>query len=188
MDIDFYTIAKFLHVMAALAWAGGGFTMLAQTVLSIREKGEMATIRTAAGSVSRGRYWFRPAVFATFIFGAVTTTLGGLWGEAWIILALCGYVATMITGVVFFERKGAEMGKLMMEGREAEALPIGRLILRVNKFDYTVMGLIIADMVIKPAWSDYLTLGTGAAILLAAAVVFLLAPQRRPGGDAAQPA
>jgi hypothetical protein len=188
MDIDFYPIAKLLHVMSALAWAGGGFTMLAQTVLSIREKGEMATIRAAAGSVSLGKYWFRPAVLATFIFGAVTTTLGGLWSESWIILALAGYFATLVTGMVFFERRGAEMGRLMAAGREADALAVGRLILRVQKFDYTVMGLIIADMVIKPTWSDYATLGTGAAVLLLAAAFFLFAPQRPAGGDAPLPA
>jgi uncharacterized membrane protein len=34
--MDFYTVFKLLHVLCALAWVGGGLTLLAASILASR--------------------------------------------------------------------------------------------------------------------------------------------------------
>jgi hypothetical protein len=178
--MDVYTIFKFLHVMAALAWVGGGMTLLVSSILAVRDHGELAAIRAGGTTAALGKRWFMPASLLTLVFGAVTTTLGGFWGELWVIVGLAGAATTFLTGLLFVERLGRRMGALMAEGRESEAVATGRTLLRVGKFDYTVMFLIVADMVLKPDWSDYATLTTMALVLAAGAFAFLVLPAREP--------
>ena len=153
-------------------------TMLASTLFSVRDRGELGAMRAALSTASLGKRWFLPASLLTLVFGAITTALGNLWDQPWIILGLAGAAATFLTGILVFEPTARKLAELMAEGREAEALVAGRTMLRISKFDYTVMFLIVADMVLKPDWSSYTTLGAMAAILVAGAVAFLIMPKR----------
>ena len=178
--MDFYALFKLLHVLAALVWVGGGLTLLANAIFIQRDKGYLAAIR-ANGMLldSLARRWFIPASMLTFVFGAITTTLGGLWGELWIILALAGFAATFLTGMLVFEPKGRAMSKLLEDGRDAEAIELGQMVLRISKFDYVVMLLIVMAMVLKPHWTDFLTLGLMATVLFVGVVLFLLPQTQR---------
>ena len=74
----------------------------------------------------------------------------------------------------FSSGKGRElMAKLKDEGRETDAYPLGRKLLQAAKFDYVVMFVVIADMVIKPGPADIATLLVLAAILLGGGLLFL---------------
>ena len=177
--MDFYTIFKFLHVLTVVAWVGGGLTMLMQSVFSIKDKGELETIRSLNAIASMGKRWFIPASLLTVLFGAATTWFGSLWSELWVILGLVGFASTFITGLLVFEPRSKAMAAAMQAGDEVEALRQGRALLRASKFDYTVMFLVVADMVLKPGYSDFVLLGLMVFILAAGAVLFLL-PALRP--------
>ena len=172
--MDFYSVFKFLHVVCAIAWVGGGMTLLANSIFAIRAKGEMETLRTLEVMDGLAKTWFIPASMLTLVFGAITTTFGGLWTDPWVLLGLAGFASTFITGMVVFEPVGKQIGQLVAAGNMDEALAKGRFLMRVAKFDYTVMLVVIADMVLKPYWSDYAILGTFAAALVAGAYFFLL--------------
>ena len=177
--MDFYTIFKLLHVLTALAWVGGGLTMLMQSVFSIRDKGELETIRSLNAIASMGKRWFIPASLLTVVFGAITTWLGGLWTELWVILGLVGFASTFLTGILVLEPKGKAMAEAMAAGNEAEALRQGRTLLSASKFDYTVMFLVVADMVLKPGYTDFVLLALMVLVLVAGAVLFLGPSLRR---------
>jgi uncharacterized membrane protein len=183
--MDLYSILKLLHVIAALAWVGGGLTMLAQSIFTIRDKGEVETIQAIGSIGSMAKRWFIPASLATVVFGVAMAFVGGLWGELWIILGLAGFAATFLTGMLGLEPMSKTMSVLMSQGREAEAVMVGRKLLRISKFDYTVMMVVIADMVLKPTWTDYPLLAVMAAVLIAGAAVFLAGFGRRPQAQAA---
>lgn len=172
--MDFYTIFKFLHVLTAIAWVGGGLTLLASNIFSIRSKGEAAVLNSLETMNGLGKLWFVPASLLTVIFGAVATTLGGLWGDFWVILGLAGFGWTFLTGLLFIEPRGLQIAKMLEAGCQAEAIAAGRKLLSIAKFDYTVMVIIVADMVLKPVWTDLLTIGVFAAIIAVGLVVFLL--------------
>jgi uncharacterized membrane protein len=178
--MDFYSVAKFLHVVCAIAWVGGGMTLLANSIFAIADKGEMETLRTLDTMNGLAKRWFIPASMLTLVFGAVTATFGGMWTDAWVLLGLAGFASTFITGIMVFEPVGKRINQLVAANSMDEALVQGRLLLRVAKFDYTVMLLVVADMVFKPYWGDVAILGCFAVILAAGAFFFLLGSKAAP--------
>jgi uncharacterized membrane protein len=180
--MDFYSFFKLLHVICAIAWVGGGMTLLASAIFNVRDHGPAAAIRSSQQIGSLAMRWFLPASGLTLVFGIIVTILGGLWGEAWVIIGLLGFAATFLTGHLVLRVRSQKMGALMREGREAEAITEGMGLLRVSKFDYTVILVVVADMVLKPGWTDFIVLGLFAIALAAGAYFFLFAPER--GGEA----
>jgi hypothetical protein len=61
----------------------------------------------------------------------------------------------------------------MAEARIEEAQAAGRKLMQVVRFDYTVMLVVIVDMVFKPNWTDFVTIAIMAALVAAGAVAFL---------------
>jgi len=172
--IDFYFVSKLLHVVCAIAWVGGGMTLLANSIFTIADKGETEVLRTLDVMNGLAKRWFIPASMLTLIFGAITATFGGMWTDLWVLLGLAGFASTFITGIAVFEPLGKQIEELVAANQLDAALVKGRTLLRIAKFDYTVMLVVIADMVLKPYWSDLIILALFAAILAAGAFFFLL--------------
>lgn len=172
--MDAYSIVKFLHVICAIAWVGGGLTLLYHSVLSARASGEMETLKTLDVMNGLGKAWFVPASMLTLLTGVATTVLGGLWLELWVILGLAGFASTFLTGLLIIEPVGRRIGAAAGEGRMEEALAQGQRLLSVAKFDYTVMLVVVADMVLKPHWSDVPVLAAFVLAIGAGAWFFLL--------------
>jgi len=176
--MDLYAVFKFLHILTAVAWVGGGVTLLVGSVLAQRAEGDAALFRFLDLMNLLGKTWFVPASFLTVVFGAIAATFGGMWGEFWVLLGLAGFASTFFTGLLILEPTGRRLGGLIAEGREAEALAQGRRLMQVGRFDYTVMFVVILDMVFKPGWTDFVTIALMALIVAAGAVVFLGLGQR----------
>lgn len=175
--MDVYSFFKFLHILSAMAWFGGGAVMLFMATIAMR-KHDDAELMAIAGKLGwLGMVWFIPASGATLLFGIVTTALGGLWGEAWVVLGLAAALASFVTGHFFLRPMGMKAGQFMAEGQVAEAAQVGRKLISVAQFDYCVIIAIVALMVLKPVWSDILPLAIIAA-LLAVAAVLLFVPAR----------
>lgn len=172
--MDVYTLFKFLHVIAAMAWFGGGAVMLFMATLAMRRRDD-AELLTIAGKLGYlGMVWFIPAAGATLLFGLVMATLGGLWGEAWVVLGLAAALVSFVTGHFFLRPKGMSAAQLMQQGRVIEAAANGRRLIGVAQFDYCIIIAVVALMVMKPTWGDILPLAIIAALLAVAAVVLLL--------------
>ena len=171
--MDFYSIIKFFHIASAMAWIGGGVTLFAIGIFAERAKDDAQMMRVLGMVGMMANRWFLPASALTLVFGIVMAFLGGLWSELWILLALAGFAGTFATGHFVLRVKAIEAGKLMAEGKVAEAADIGRKLIKVAKFDYVMLFTVVADMVLRPDWTDFLTLGLFAIVLAAAAYFFL---------------
>jgi hypothetical protein len=176
--MDLYTVFKFLHVLTAVAWVGGGLTLLVGSVLAERAVGEKALFNILELMNVLGKSWFVPASFLTVVFGAIAATLGGMWGQFWVLLGLAGFASTFVTGLLIIEPTGRKLGTLIAEGRPEAALLQARKLMSIGRFDYTVMFVIVLDMVFKPGWTDFITIAVMALIVAAGAVVFLGLGQR----------
>lgn len=172
--MDFYTLFKFLHVLSAIAWVGGGLTLMVSSIVTMRTQGDEAVLKSLDTMNGLGKIWFIPASLLTVIFGAIATTLGGLWGDMWVILGLLGFLNTFFTGLLFIEPKGRQIQAMIEAGNTTGAVAEGRKLLSVGKFDYTVMLLIVADMVLKPHWTDFVTIAVFAVVVVAGFVAFML--------------
>ena len=171
--MDFYTIFKFLHVLCALAWVGGGMTLLAASIMATRAKND-AGLFSGLDIMNRlGKTWFIPASFLTVVFGAITATFGGMWGQLWVVLGLAGFASTFLTGLLLLEPEGRKIGALIEKGEMVDAVAAGKRLLNIGKFDYSVMLVVIIDMVMKPGLADVVVLAVMAAIVAGGAIVFL---------------
>jgi len=172
--VDWYSIFKFLHVASAVCWVGGGVILMYQGLLAGRAKdtdAQMVVIKQTAGLAMT---WFIPASLSTVVFGVITATLGSMWGQAWVILGLLGFVATLCTGNFVIRPAADEIARNETAGKRDLAVAYGQKLLQVAKFDYVMLFTVIADMVLKPAWSDVLLLVVMAVVLAAGAALFLL--------------
>jgi len=172
--MDWYSIFKFLHVAAAVCWVGGGVVLMFLGVLAGRAKDEDAQMVVVKQTASLAMAWFIPASLATVVFGLIVATLGGLWSEAWVILGLLGFAATFSTGNFIIKPTADAVAKHETEGKRELAVAQGRKLLTVAKFDYVMLFTVIADMVLKPAWSDVVLLAVMALVLIAGAALFLV--------------
>ena len=171
--MDFYTIFKFLHVLCAVAWVGGGLTLLAASIMALLASDRAGMFAGLAVMNRLGKAWFVPTSFLTVIFGAVTATFGGMWGELWVILGLAGFASTFFTGLLLLEPTGRKIGALIEAGRDDDAMAAGRRLLSISKFDYTIMLMVILDMVLKPGFGDLSVLAVMAIVVIAGAAIFL---------------
>lgn len=156
--MDFYTLFKFLHVLAAMAWFGGGAVMLLQGQLALRKGDDESLMRVSGGMGNLAMLWFLPAGGLTLLFGLVTVLLGNLWGEAWVILGLLGALASFVGGHFFLRPMGEKAAALIADGELSEAAVYGGRMIRIASVDYASIVAIIALMVLKPGWGDILAL------------------------------
>jgi uncharacterized membrane protein len=172
--MDAYTIFKFLHVLSAICWAGGGLALLFLGIIAERQNDKAATAQVMGVMGRLGNIWFMPTSILTVIFGVTMAFLANLWSELWIMLGLAGFLSTFLTGTFLLKPRGDRAVALAGEGRFDEAEAIGREILTAAKFDYTVMLVVIGLMVFKPSLGDVEVLGVMAAALVAGAIFFLM--------------
>ena len=185
--MDVYSIFKFLHVMSAIAWLGGGLTLFALALMYEARK-DIDALNSAVNHVAfLGPRWFVPASLLTLVFGLITTFLGNLWGDAWVVLGLFGFAGTFSTGLFAIKPLSEAIAARNAEGRPDLAAPLGARIMQISKFDYVLMAVVIALMVLKPTWSDVLVLAIMATVLVLAAVVFL-GSGFKPADEQATPA
>lgn len=171
--MDLYSIFKFLHIAAAMAWIGGGVTLFAMGIFAERAKDDAEMMRILGSVGTMAMRWFMPSSLLTLAFGIVMAFLGNLWGELWVLLGLAGFAATFLTGHFVLRVKAMSAGQLMAEGKLVEAAAVGRRLMQIAKFDYVMLFAVVADMVLKPHWTDFVTLGVLAAVLAAGAYFFL---------------
>jgi len=171
--MDWYSIFKFLHVTSAVCWVGGGAVLMFLAILAGRAKDDDAQMVVIKQTASLATVWFIPASLATVVFGLVVATIGGLWGSAWVILGLAGFASTFLTGLLLLEPQGRKIGALIAEGQMVDAVAAGKRLLSISKFDYSVMLVVIIDMVMKPGLTDVVVLAVMAAIVAGGAIVFL---------------
>lgn len=179
--MDWYSIFKFLHVSAAILWVGGGAVLVFTGIVAGRQK-DMAQQLAVIGQVGMlSNIWFIPASLATVILGIIVATIGELWDSAWVVLGLVGFAATFCTGNFVLKPTAERVVALSKEGKMDAAGAEGQRILAVSKFDYVMLFTVIADMVLKPAWSDLVLLAIMAVVIVVGAGLFLLpALGRRP--------
>ncbi|AZO27412.1 MULTISPECIES: DUF2269 family protein [Mesorhizobium] len=172
--MDWYSIVKFLHVVSAILWVGGGFVLFLLGVLAERAGKIEDKLQAMRASGQLGGRFFAPMSLLTLIFGLV---MCGFWvgfSELWIVIGLVGYATTFSIGMLVFKPTGERMGAMVAkEGVTPAVLAIGQRMMSWARFDYAVMLVIIADMVLKPAMHDIgilagmaLVIAVGAALAL----------------------
>jgi uncharacterized membrane protein len=174
--MSLYLALKFVHVVAAIAWVGGGlcFSAFGTMLESRRDSPALLSLTRLLGT--QGPALFMPAALVTLISGVALLTLGSVDWPAWSIFAIALMAVAFSMCAHIVNTAGADVVRLMNVGREAHAAVAARRLLRLMRFECATMMAIIALMVIKPGWGDLATLGLIAALLGLAALAFLVRP------------
>lgn len=166
--MDWYSIVKFLHIVTATIWVGGGFTLMLLGVLADRagnRENVMFIMRTVA---QLGNRLFAPMSMLTLLFGLIMAWFWIGFSNLWIVIALCGFAAAFVTGTFVFKPTADKMLALVeKEGISPAAMDLARRMLAFGKIDYAVMLVVVADMVLKPTLDDVAILGAMVAVLAA---------------------
>lgn len=163
--MDLYSVVKFMHVVAAVLWVGGGFALMLLAVRADRAGDTQGMLQVMRSIGELGNRLFMPASLATLVLGLIMCWFWVGFRDLWILIGLAGYLATFLIGTLVFKPTADRMGEMIArEGVTPAVLEQGRRILKVARFDYAVMLVIVADMVLKPTPSDLPILAAMAAV------------------------
>lgn len=169
-----YNIFKYLHIISAICWLGGGAVLMFVAVMAGRAKDEASQMTAVKITASLATRWFVPFSLATVVFGLVVATIGNRWSEGWVILGLVGFAATFCTGNFLIRPTADAIAAAESAGKRDVALREGGKLLNIGKFDYVMLFTVVFDMVLKPAWGDIWLLAVMALAIIVGAVLFLL--------------
>ena len=166
--MDWYSLVKLLHVASAVVWVGGGFTLMLMAVRADRARDVDGTLQVMRATADLGNRLLLPASMLTLLFGLVMCWFWVGFTDLWIVIGLVGFAASAAIGSLVFKPTADRMTALIAEQSVTPAALIeGRRIMRIARFDYAVMFVIVAAMVLKPTAADIATL-TAMAVVLAA--------------------
>lgn len=180
--MDWYLILKFLHVLAAVIWIGGAFIMVVLGVRADRAADEKALVDVVRQVAWAAERIYVPASISTLVLGLLLAGFASLWGNLWVILGLLGVAATVGLGILVLTplAKKVEAG-FAAGGASPGVVATSREILTIARFDVVLLFTVVADMVLKPAPSNWPVLALMVLALLAAAFVWLVPTlSRRP--------
>jgi uncharacterized membrane protein len=172
--MDLYLTLKFLHVVSAILWVGVGFGLciLGMTADARSDKPEFA--RIIQNLTFLAPRLFVPASLAAFVFGFAAAWMSWGFQVLWIWIGIVGFAATFCTGNFLLKPRADRIAEIIAsDGVSEHALQVGRELLRISKFDYVMLFVVVADMVFKPVAGDWLVLALMAASVIVAGVAFL---------------
>jgi uncharacterized membrane protein len=169
VKMDIYLIVKFVHVVSAVVWLGGGFALLLLASVQV-EKAEPARIMAVIAQVAYlGPRLFLPASILTLLSGLSAVYLGGFGWHAWIVFGFGGIAVTTLLGALKLGPMSDRVVALAKHKGPHAALSDAMTLIRLARFDYVMQFSIVFLMVAKPDWQDTTGLAIPAlAVLLAA--------------------
>lgn len=147
-----YQLLLYLHIMSAVTWVGGAFTM---QVLAVRVGGsdDPAELRRFTRSVEFvGSRVFVPAATLLLISGAAMTIQAWSFGQPWIAISIVLWVLSALAGAVYVAPRAVRVGRLLdEEGPDsAAALHLMGRIFLVSRVELAAFAVVVALMVFKP--------------------------------------
>lgn len=140
---------KFLHVIAAIVWLGGG---ILQTILvwRVRRADHSHRLGLARDMKALGDKMFGAATLAVLLFGVwmVLERPAFAFGDTWIVIGLVGILISGAIGGVFFAPQGKVLLGKLESGEAADA--VLRNISRVALIDQAILLVVVWAMVAKP--------------------------------------
>lgn len=183
--MTYYEVLLFVHVLGVAVWFGVGIALMALGN-RLRSAGDNAALR----SLFDQSQWLTTRIFIPVslivLVAGILLVIEGPWsfGDLWVVLGLAGFAITFLTGILVLkpqsEAIAADLNRSGMT--DAAARDIASMFTRM-RIDYTVIGLVVADMTLKPTADDVGTLALMALVLLA--VVFLVLRSERAAPAAA---
>jgi uncharacterized membrane protein len=137
-----YTVLLTLHILMVIAWLGASLTLQVLSVRAANSTGGLAAYTDQLAWF--GERWF-PAVSGLAGLLGVLLWIDGPWdfGEVWILIAAGGWIISSAVGAT-------QLGPRALKLRDAPSAAALREFQTFARVDFTLLVLIVADMVMKP--------------------------------------
>jgi uncharacterized membrane protein len=143
-------ILKFLHVLSAAIWVGGGFML--QVLLSRAKAAGPDTVASFNELAEWTHRLFMAASFLTLLFGIGTVASGGYdWGAPWIGIGFAGFLASGLLGMAVLGPTATKMKALIGERgpNDPVVAHLGRRLDMVGRLDLVILIFVVFAMVTK---------------------------------------
>ena len=142
-----------IHVLAAVIWVGGSVAMhiLGRRVLSRGDNREIHAFSMEVNKVAMRLY--APTSLILLIAGIFLVDKAGYdFSQAWIAIALVGWLFSFIVGVGYYGPQDKKLQLLVAErGADDPGVAANvRSALNVNSVEVAILVLIVIDMTLKP--------------------------------------
>lgn len=177
--MDWILMLKFLHVIAVIFWLGGAFSLMLSATFAERANDDAQLVQVARNSALLGKLVFFPSILVVLVSGAVLWWIAFGLFEFWLLLGLGGFVVSMLMGMLIMG-PGSERiaNRIAEEGVTTEVVGEARRLMRLGRFELTVLFSVVAVMVFRPVPGDIGLLAALALVIIAGAILFL-SPGRR---------
>lgn len=149
---DLYTVIKFVHVLAAIAWVGGAI-MLDMLISQARRSGSQSDVLMLLAKTERyGKTFFSPSAVLVLVAGIVMASIGGIMAAPWVSFGFLGVFISAGLGMGYLSPKSRQL-RQMIEARgmqDPEAVALGSRMMLVSRIDLVLLVLVVAAMVFKP--------------------------------------
>lgn len=141
-----------VHILAAVLWVGGAFTIQLLAIRASRPGGRIQLASLSAEIEWVGTRVFIPSSLILVIFGFLLVGKGDWDMEGWIVFALVVWIASFVVGAGFL---GPQSGKLSADierhGPDSpQALERLQRIFLVSRVELVFLILVVLDMALKP--------------------------------------
>jgi uncharacterized membrane protein len=150
--MNLYNVLLFVHVLAAMAWLGGGLVLLLMAARLRQSPDETATFARLLPFI--GIRLLMPAVVLLPVTGIWMVLDDSDWSfrQAWVRIALGLFVIAFAVGAVYLSRVGIRMARAA-GGAPTELLALVSRWMAGYAIVLVVLLLVVADMVFKPGAS-----------------------------------
>lgn len=148
-----YELLKYVHILCAMAWVGGGFFAELLAMRAARSSDPEALPRTARELDYLVARVFIPASLALFVAGAAMTAMRWSFLDTWIALAILVWLAAILGGSMYLGPMAKRAFSLF--DSEGPASMGGRALLgrmfALTRLELVAFAVVVALMVAKPS-------------------------------------
>jgi len=151
-DSTAFKVLLFVHILAAVAWIGGGImiTLMGERAKRARDEGEM--VKVALNAEFWALRFFIPMSLVLLACGIGMVSVGHVGFKPFVVVGLVGWVVSFAIGAGYLGPQSAKLhGMLAGDGSvTTTAVEQVNRIIWVARADLVILVVIIASMAIQP--------------------------------------
>ncbi|HEX8647193.1 MAG TPA: DUF2269 family protein [Thermoleophilaceae bacterium] len=150
--MSLYEFLLTIHILAAIAWLGGSWMLLALG-LSLRGAGAQRRVDFTRATEKAPSAIFAVAGIVVIAAGSWLVSEAGYdYSDTWVTLGYVGWLISFLFGVAFYGPEGKRRERAIeSEGLESSVVTKSlNRVLTVAAIDSTIITLVVIDMTTKP--------------------------------------
>jgi uncharacterized membrane protein len=141
-----------VHILAAVLWVGGAFTIQLLAIRAARPNARLQLGSLASEIEWVGTRVFIPSSLVLVVLGFLLVGKGNWDWHFWLVFALAVWIASFLSGIAFLGPQSGKLGEDVERYGPDSAQAMARLqrIFVVSRIELVLLILVVLDMALKP--------------------------------------